>query len=279
MRGRWWRAYDEAVDDPKLGKLSDKTHRAWFNLCCITSQNGGRLPAIMDIAYKLRTTADKTRALITELSAYRLIDIDKDGTATMHNWDERQFQSDTSTPRVKRFRNKQRNVSRNVPIAVSETVPDTDTESDTERVSKKEIYTRAREAELLITREAESLSADCLRAVGIDPADPPPEWFGFPYQAQVMVSRGFDRGLTLATMARVGPNKPIKYHMKAVESAHDEAANKPAFQPEKIHERPRQRSAITAAIDGELERRLVERDRDSEVRENPPRLLSNGGGK
>ena len=43
--GHWWRAYDECVDDPKLCLLTDKQHRAWFNLCCITSQAGGTLPA------------------------------------------------------------------------------------------------------------------------------------------------------------------------------------------------------------------------------------------
>ncbi len=47
---RWWRAYDEAVDDPKLIMLGDKTHRAWFNLMCVASLNGGVLPDIKVVA-------------------------------------------------------------------------------------------------------------------------------------------------------------------------------------------------------------------------------------
>lgn len=125
---RWWRAYDEAVDDPKLIRLSDKQHRAWFNLCCITSQNGGTLPPIDEVAIKLRTTTAKAAAIIDDLREARLID-DDEGTRP-HNWNGRQFKSDVSTDRVKLFRKRQRNVS----SAVSETPPDT----ETEEVRKKE---------------------------------------------------------------------------------------------------------------------------------------------
>lgn len=122
MASRWWRAYDEAVDDPKLCLLTDKQHRAWFNLCCITSQNGGKLPAMAAVAFKLRMTVDKTRSMVAELVALGLVDMDETGTAAPHNWGERQFQSDTSTERVKRFRERPRNVS----SAVSETPPETE---------------------------------------------------------------------------------------------------------------------------------------------------------
>jgi len=125
---RWWRAYDEAVDDPKLCLLSDRQHRAWFNLCCITSQNGGVLPSIDAIAFKLRMTPAKAQALIVELRAAGLID-EAGGDLAPHNWRGRQFQSDGSTERVKRFREQQRNVS----LAVAETAPDTDTETDSEQ--------------------------------------------------------------------------------------------------------------------------------------------------
>lgn len=128
---RWWRAYDEAVDDPKLCLLTDKQHRAWFNLCCITSQNGGRLPSLAAIAFKLRTTPDKARSIVAELTALGLIDLDDEtGTSAPHNWSRRQFQSDTSTERVKRFRKQVGNVSETVSETPSETeqIQKTDTE-------------------------------------------------------------------------------------------------------------------------------------------------------
>ncbi len=50
----WWRAYDDAINHPKLLRLSDALHRAWFTLQCIASSNGGPLPPADDIATTLR---------------------------------------------------------------------------------------------------------------------------------------------------------------------------------------------------------------------------------
>jgi hypothetical protein len=121
---RWWRAYDEAVDDPKLQQLRPELFKAWFNICCITSQNGGKLPSLSSVAFKLRVKPEKARAIIAELAAAGLIDDDGTGDLSPHNWSRRQYQSDVSTVRVKRFRERGRNVS----STVSATPPDTETE-------------------------------------------------------------------------------------------------------------------------------------------------------
>ena len=114
---RWWRAYDEAVDDPKLGLLTDRQHRAWFNLVCISSQNGGALPAMPAVAFKLKLSIDKARSLVAELVALKLFDIDPETrVCAPHNWKGRQFQSDrdtTATERKRRQRDKE-NVTRDV---------------------------------------------------------------------------------------------------------------------------------------------------------------------
>lgn len=112
---RWWRAYDEAVDDPKLIALTDRQFRAWFNLCCITSQTGGTLPDVKIVAIKLRVKPDRAQAIMAELGDLGLIDKSEDGVSTMHNWNGRQYKSDVSTTRVKRFRNGKRNVSETPP--------------------------------------------------------------------------------------------------------------------------------------------------------------------
>src|SRR6476469_9994252 len=121
---RWWRAYDEAVDDPKLQQLRPELFKAWFNICCVTSQNGGKLPSLSSVAFKLRVKPDKARAIVEELKAADLIDDDGIGNLAPHNWSKRQYESDVSTETVKRFRERSRNVS----SAVSETTPDTETE-------------------------------------------------------------------------------------------------------------------------------------------------------
>ncbi|WP_143039853.1 hypothetical protein [Bradyrhizobium lablabi] len=135
---RWWRAYDEAVDDPKLCLLSDKQHRAWFNLCCIASQNDGRLPPIAAVAFKLRMPVARAKSLVAELVALRLIDMDPAGTCQPHNWNERQYKTDITDPttakRSKNYRDRKRDAHRDGDrdAAVTVTVTRAETEAETE---------------------------------------------------------------------------------------------------------------------------------------------------
>lgn len=129
---RWFRMYDELVDDPKVQRLPAPLFKAWVNLLCIASRNGGILPSMDDIAFLLRMTPVRAAEVIEALTAAGLIDASDDAGELClkpHNWDSRQFRSDVSTPRVKRFRKRQRNVS----LGVSETPPETETETETER--------------------------------------------------------------------------------------------------------------------------------------------------
>lgn len=96
MSNHWWRAYDEAVDDPKLQRLGPKLGWAWFNLMCITSANGGTLPAIGDIAFKLRTSEQQAAATVAALAAAGLFVKTNDGHYAPHNWDGRQYKTDKS---------------------------------------------------------------------------------------------------------------------------------------------------------------------------------------
>lgn len=117
---RWWRAYDECVDDPKLLLLSDASHRAWFNLLCVASAYGGTLPSIDILSVKLRMKAAKVQAHIGAFISAELIDQTETGLQP-HNWNGRQYKSDVSTERVKRFRNGGRNVSETPPETEEET--------------------------------------------------------------------------------------------------------------------------------------------------------------
>lgn len=131
---RWWRAYDEAVDDPKLILLTDKQHRAWFNLCCITSRNGGTLPALQVIAVKLRMSSGKAKDMVAQLAALGLIDHDAAGIFAPHNWNGRQYKSDVTDPtnaqRQKRYRNGRKTVTPTVTVTPPrDRVQNTDTEA------------------------------------------------------------------------------------------------------------------------------------------------------
>lgn len=137
----WWRAYDDAIDNPKLLKLSDADHRAWFTLQCIASANGGVLPPAGDIAVRLRLKPTKVAAWITKMVQAKLID-HQDGVFVPHNWDTRQYKSDATDPtarqRMKRYREKKRNErngdDRNDRNAtVTDIRPEADTEADQSR--------------------------------------------------------------------------------------------------------------------------------------------------
>lgn len=117
----WFRLYNTLVDDPKVQQLPDALFKALVNLWCVASQNDGVLPGADDIGYKLRIKPQRVAEIVTRLVQAGLID-KVDGAFIPHNWDSRQFKSDSSTDRVKKHRDKKkRNVSGNVPETVNET--------------------------------------------------------------------------------------------------------------------------------------------------------------
>lgn len=56
MSGRWWKAPETAFLDRRLQKLPAGLFRLWFNLNCVASWSGGRLPSLADVAFLLRTS-------------------------------------------------------------------------------------------------------------------------------------------------------------------------------------------------------------------------------
>jgi hypothetical protein len=137
MSNTWFRLYNEVVDDPKVQRLSPLLFRAWVNMMCIASKHGGKLPDIADVAYSLHVTSTKAEALLDDLIKANLFEW-KDGVAHPHNWDGRQFQSDVSTGRVQRFRERHRNVSA--------TANETDqNRTDTEQIQKQTRTEREKE--------------------------------------------------------------------------------------------------------------------------------------
>lgn len=109
----WWRAECASIDHPKLLKLSDAMHRAWYTLMCVAAANDGALPPTEDIAVRLRMNKAKVAEWITKLTQAGLFD-NVDGVFTPHNWTKRQYKSDKADPtaaeRMKRYRkNKPRN--------------------------------------------------------------------------------------------------------------------------------------------------------------------------
>lgn len=130
---QWFRFYTEVLDDPKVQNLPPALFKIWVNTMCIAGMMGGMLPSSRELSFKLRMRLDHTLKALSSLIEVGLIE-DNNGVLSIHSWGKRQYKSDVSTERVKRFRNEKRNSK--------ETPPDTDTDTEAEREDRQEYVDR-----------------------------------------------------------------------------------------------------------------------------------------
>lgn len=129
MADQWFRIYNTVRHDRKIRKLSDQIFRAWVMLLSLASEENGKIPQdLEDLSHELRLSVGKTEATLQTLLNVGLIEKCDENGYIPHKWHERQFKSDGSTERVKRFRQKERNVS--------ETLPETGPESEQNRTEQ-----------------------------------------------------------------------------------------------------------------------------------------------
>lgn len=180
----WIRLYRESLHDPKIVTLSDRQHRAWHN-CLLITDDAGRLPPMRDIAVHMRVTVTEAEQLICELVEAELIDVEMLKGArvfTMHGWSARQYVSDSSTGRVKKFRERKRDETAMKRFSNADvTPPDPDPDSETD-LNYPSSLDAARESEVQKLKDGlglgrgGSVSVDARRAVcaqlAIGNADP-----------------------------------------------------------------------------------------------------------
>lgn len=133
MTKPWLRLYVELLDDPKIQQMSAKNFKILINLWCVSQKFDGLIPSIKDVGFGLRVTEKKAAAIMNTFLEAGLFERKNNGF-TPHGWEQRQYQSDSSTERVKRFRERFRNVPGNGP----ETETETETDIKKEKVIKKE---------------------------------------------------------------------------------------------------------------------------------------------
>lgn len=114
MPKTWFRVHAEGpssiVDNVKIYELSDKLFRWLMLLWACSCRTEGWLPPLKSIAFRLRKTEKVVTETVEELVTKRFIDRFDDGLF-IHDWSEHQFNSDSSTERVRKFREQSRNVS------------------------------------------------------------------------------------------------------------------------------------------------------------------------
>ena len=133
----WFRFYVRTLNNPKVQRLPSGDFKGWVNLLCLAKEYDGALPPVEDVAFRLRLSKRKVEALLKLLRFNGLVDGDR-----MHDWDEMQYPSDSSTERVKRHRERKEdvssNVSSNVPVTVQRRVEESRGETETETEQSRE---------------------------------------------------------------------------------------------------------------------------------------------
>lgn len=102
---KWWRCYDELLDDPKVQHLPATLFKRYINLLCLANRGTprGTLPDVQGIAFALRISAHAAEGTISALRQAGLLD-DEEGRLVPHGWRRRQPESDDSAGRVDRYR-------------------------------------------------------------------------------------------------------------------------------------------------------------------------------
>lgn len=154
----WFRYHADALDNPRVQKLPGDLFKIWVNLQCILALEKaaahGKLPPLDECAYRLRLPLADTEKALDNLVDKGLLKVKSETECNdfgnesetecngkvpqnsleifptkkiyfLRNWEKKQYKSDVSTERVKRFRNAKRNGN--------ETPPD-QIRSDTEQI-------------------------------------------------------------------------------------------------------------------------------------------------
>lgn len=121
---QWFRMYAEFASDPKVQSMDEVLQRRFVMLLCL--QCSGDLVKLdeTELAFHLRVSPEEMKRTLEIFRQKGFVGENNE----ILNWNKRQYKSDFSTPRVKRFREKKKRRE-----TVSVTPSDTDTDTDTEK--------------------------------------------------------------------------------------------------------------------------------------------------
>lgn len=126
----WFRFYGTTLHDGKIQQLPPTLFKNWVNTLaavCLFG-DGARVPPLDEYCFKLRLSIPRARRALERLATAQLLDKTEDNWFEVHNWQKWQYQSDSSTERVRKFREQGRKRQGNVSVTPSDT--DTDTEQN-----------------------------------------------------------------------------------------------------------------------------------------------------
>jgi hypothetical protein len=139
---KWFRFYDEFMDDPKIAMMNDSDQLLWVKALCLansSSKRGTILLSDTEICWKLRINLEQWQSAIDKFRAKGMIE-HQDGGYLISKWGKRQFLSDDVTARTSAHKEKKKTEkerSGNVPRNRKGTSSDTEQNQNTEQIQSK----------------------------------------------------------------------------------------------------------------------------------------------
>jgi len=133
MANPWFRLYSEFAHDPKIQMLPEAMQRRYVMLMCLKCSETLETLHETEIAFQLRLSE-------AELIETKQLFVSKnfiDEQWNLLNWDKRQFVSDSSTMRVRKYRDKKKQPSNDDETLQKRQSNAIDTDTDTEKKHKK----------------------------------------------------------------------------------------------------------------------------------------------
>lgn len=137
----WLRLYTDIINDRKIRRLPISYKWIWIIMLCLAKESPeeGKLLLSENIPVNLEDISDYAQLEIEEIKKAiemfkKLNMVHEDGDVyIITNWNKRQYVSDNSTERVRRYRERIKNNETDMKRFrnVSETPPDTDSDTDT----------------------------------------------------------------------------------------------------------------------------------------------------
>lgn len=276
---RWFRAYDDALDDPKVQNLPAELFKAWFNLLCVSSKNQGKNFGLDEVVFRLRIAPSKAKKIMAELCLRGLVD-ELNGCYISHNWQSRQYKSDTSKERVARYRERQCNVTSPLPVTAPENTEQNRTEEGEDARARTPEKPSSGVPRALIRPEATEIATEIAVLCGHpSPMDWPPGFCGAAYTVETWLAGGWSRPAIIAGVQealarkRDGPPDSVSYFAKPIARVvARNSAPLPKFEAtqQDCHHGRQQENSVSAAA-----KRLVERMRQFDE----PRATGGGEGR
>jgi hypothetical protein len=135
---KWFRFHTEFSKDPKVQSMSEALQRRLVMLFCLECSGELAVLSKEEIAFFLRINDETLHETFQLFQDKGFLD----ENLRIKNWKKRQYASDTSTDRVKKFREKQRLSDMKRFRNVTVTSPDTETDTETdikENIKRKKI--------------------------------------------------------------------------------------------------------------------------------------------